>query len=156
MKLEQVNSYTSVVLLIAVLGFAPLCLAQKTDDKTSIKEVKQETEELIQALKSYSADQRDAAVHKTKAALDSLDKRIDALETRIDNNWDKMNETAREKARASLKSLHQQRVQVAELFGRLKSSSDEAWDHMEKDFSKAYSAINDAWEKVEIEYEPDK
>ena len=156
MKSEKINFYTTVVLLIAVLGFTPLCYAETQGDKTSIKEVKKETQDLIQALKAYSADQRDAAIQKTKASLDSLDKRIDALEKRIDNNWDKMNKSAREETRASLKSLQQQRVQVAEWFGRLKSSSDDAWEHMKKGFSKAYSDINDAWEKAEKEFESDE
>lgn len=155
MKSEKTKFGTAVVMLIAVLGFAPLCYAETPADKTSIKEVKQETQELIQALKAYSADQRDAAIQKSKAALDNLDKRIDALETRIDNNWDKMNKTAREKARASLKSLRQQRVQLAEWYGSFKNSSDGAWEQMKKGFSNAYSAINDAWEKAEKEFESD-
>jgi len=56
---------------------------------------------LFQALKAYTADQRDEAIQKTKAALDNVDKRIDALGTHIDNKWDKMDKAAREKARAS-------------------------------------------------------
>jgi len=149
------NFYTTVVLLITMLGFTPLSYAETSADKTSIKEIKQETQELIQALKAYSADQRDEAIQKSKAALNSLDKRIDALETRVDNNWDKMNKTAREKARASLKSLHQQRIQVAEWYGSLKNSSDDAWKHMKKGFSNTYGVINDAWEKAEKEFESD-
>ena len=132
-----------------------ICYAETASDKASINEVKQETHELIQALESYSAAQRDEAIQKSKAALDNLDKRIEALETRIDNNWDTMNETARQKARASLKSLRQQRIQVAEWYGSFKSSSDDAWEQMKKGFSNAYSAISDAWEKAEKEFESD-
>ena len=150
------NFATVVVILIAVLGFAPLSYAETPTDETSIKQVKQETQDLIEALKAYSADQRDEAIHKSKAALDDLDKRIDALETRIDNNRDKMNKAAREEARSSLKSLRQQRVQLAEWYGGMKSSSSEAWEHMKKGFSSAFGAINDAWEKAEKEFESGK
>ena len=155
MKSAKMNFYSAVAILITVLGFAPLCYAQTSGDKTSINEIKQETQELIQALKSYGADQRDEAIQKTKTALDNLDKRIDALETHIDNNWDKMNKTARKKARASLKSLRQQRIKVAEWYGRLKNSSDDAWEHIKKGFSNAYRAINDAWGKAEKEFKSD-
>ena len=147
MKSVKLNVYSAVAILITVVGFAPLCYAQTPSEKTSIKESKQETQELIQVLKAYGTDQRDAAIQKTKAALNNLDKRIDALQTRIDNNWDKTSKTAREKARARLKSLRQQRIQVAEWYGRLKDSSDDAWEHIKKGFSNApfkvrYNVIN--------------
>jgi chromosome segregation ATPase len=156
MKFEKMNHCASMFILIAMLGITPLSYAETSSDKTSIKEVKQETQDLIQALKTYTADQRDEAIQKTKAALDNLDKRIDALETRIDNNWDKMDKAAREKARAGMKSLRKQRIQVAESYGSLKSSPGDAWEHMKKGFSNAYSDIYDAWKKAEKEFESDK
>jgi len=143
-------------MLIAVLGIALPGCAQRSGEKTSIKEVKQETQDLIQALKGYTADQRDEAIQKTKSALQSLDRRINALETRVDNNWDNMNKAAREKARANLKALRQQRTKVAEWYGSLKNSTVNAWEHMKKGFSNAYSALYDAWEKSEKEFSAGK
>src|SRR6056297_676879 len=87
-----------------------------SEDKTSIEGVKQETQDLIQALGDYTADQQDEAIEKTKTALDKLDKHIAALETRIDDNWDQMNKAAREKARANLQALRKQRTEVAEWY----------------------------------------
>lgn len=153
MKSAKINLATTAVIFITALGFLSPCYAESSGDRTSINQVKQETQELLQTLKAYSADQRDEAIDKTRAALDNLDKRIDALETRIDNDWDNMNKAAREKARASLKSLRQQRIQLAEKYGNLETSSDEAWEHMKKGFSKAYNAVNKAWEKAKREFE---
>ena len=152
MKLTKIKIFTSIFMLMAMLAIAPLCYADKSDEKTSIEDVRQESRELIQALKSYSADQRDEAIRKSKSALENLDRRIDALEARIDNNWDKMNESAREKARNSLKAVRKQRTKVAEWYGSLKSSSADAWLHMKKGFSDAYNALYDAWEKSEKEF----
>jgi len=56
--------------LIALYGFASLCHAETESSKTSVEEVKQEAQDLIQAIKGYSADQRDEAIRKTKAAMD--------------------------------------------------------------------------------------
>jgi chromosome segregation ATPase len=156
MKIEKTHRSVFMFMLIAMLGITPLCYAETSSKKTSIEEVKQETKDLIQALKDYTADQRDEAIQKTKAGLHNLDKRIDALETRIDNNWDKMDKAAREKARANLKALRKQRTQVAEWYGSLKSSSVDAWGHMKKGFSDAYRALYDVWEKSEKEFESDK
>jgi len=156
MKITRMKTLTFIFMLIAMLGIAPLCYADKSSEKTSIEDIRQETQELIQALKSYTADQRDEAIQKSKRALENLDRRIDALETRVDNNWDKMDKAAREKARNSLKEVRKQRTRVAEWYGSLKSSSEDAWAHMKKGFSDAYNALYDAWEKSEEEFSSGK
>ncbi|MDA3821174.1 MAG: hypothetical protein PF450_00990 [Bacteroidales bacterium] len=117
-----------------------------SEDKTSINEVKQEMQDFIQALGTYTANQRDEAIESTKTALDELDKRIDALETRIDNNWDQMNKVAQEKARANLKALRKQRTEVGVWYSKLETSSANAWEHTKKGFSDAYKNLSDAWE----------
>lgn len=159
MKLQRTSRFVIVVVLIAVFGIVSGCSDQtSTDkttakiDKTTAKEVKQEMQALLQTLKGYTADQRDEAVRKTKTALDNLDSRIDALETSIDNNWDRMDKAAREKARANLKALHKQRTELAEWYGSLKSSSADAWEQVKKGFSDAYKALSDAWEKAVNEF----
>ena len=139
------------IVLISILGITPLCYAETSTDKTSIEEVKQETQDLLQTLDAYTADQKDEAIRKTKTALDKLDKRIDTLEAHVDESWDKMDKDARKKARDSLKALRKQRNKVAEWYGSLKSSTENAWEYIKKGFSDAYKALNDAWEKSENE-----
>ena len=143
-------------MLIGIIGITPMCYAKTSTDMTSVEEVKQETQDLIQTLKAYTADRRDEAINTTKLALDDLDKRIDALETGIDDNWDMMNKDARKNARTSLKSLRRQRIELAEWYGRLKSSSNDAWGQMKKGFSDAYSAVNGAWGKAKQEFESEQ
>jgi len=145
-----------MVVLVALLGTPSLCYAETTADKTSAAEVKQEARELLQALKSYTVEQREEALRNTSAALANLDRQIEALERRIDKDWDNLDQVAREKARASLKELHRQRTQVAERYGSLKSSSDEAWGHVKKGFSEAFSVLQEAWQKSEEEFGPNK
>lgn len=156
MKFQLTSRSALLLLLIAMAGITPLSHAETSTDKASIDDVKQETDDLLQALQAYTAGQRDEAIKASKEALDKLDKRIDALEARIDNNWDKMDKAAREQARANLKELRKQRTKVAEWYGSLKSSSVNAWVHMKKGFSNAYSALQDAWEKSEKEFGANK
>jgi len=137
--------------LITILGITPLCSAQAATDQTSITEVKQETQDLLETLKSYSVEQKEEAIHKTKIALDNLDKRIDSMEADVDKSWNKMDKNAREKARNSLKALRKQQNKVAEWYGNMKSSSAKTWDHMKKGFSDAYSDLNDTWAESEID-----
>lgn len=145
---------TSVVFLfavIAVLGMAPSSVAKSTGDGATLEEVKTETKDLLEALKSYSVQQRDVAVEKTRAAMERLDQRVDALEAQVDQRWEKMSESARREARASLKELRKQRAQVAEWYGGLKNSSADAWDHVKQGFTGAYTELQTAWEKAEKE-----
>jgi hypothetical protein len=132
-------------MLVGLLGIIPLCHAETSSDKTSTGVTKHETQV-----------QRDETIHKNKSALDDLDKRIDELEASIDKSWDKMNKAARENARASLKELRKQRIQVAEWYGSMKNSAGDAWKHMEKGFSDAYKSLLDAWEKSEKEFRSNK
>ena len=76
------KSHICALMLIGILGVTPLCYAQTEHANTSIEEVKKETQDLLQTIGSYTADQRDEAVQKAKQGLDRLDKRIDALEAR--------------------------------------------------------------------------
>ena len=142
------------LMLIGILGVTPLCYAQTENSNTSIEEVKKETQDLLQTIGSYTVDKRDEAVQKAKEGLNKLDKRIDALEARIDKNWDKMNAAARKEARENLRALRKQRNQVAEWYGSMKASSADAWDHMKKGFFDAYKVLEDAWEKSEKEFRP--
>lgn len=145
-----------VFMLIGMLGITPICYAETSADKTSIEEVKKETQDLLQTLNAYTVEQREEAIRKTKTALDNLDKRIDSLQARIDRNWDQMDKAARDKARSNLRALRKERTQVAEWFGSLKSSTGDAWEHMKKGFSKAYKSLNDAWEKSVKEFRSNK
>lgn len=152
----KTDQYAFVLMLIAGLGMTPASYAETSSDKTSINEIKQQSQELIESLGAYSAERRDEAIEKAKVALDNMDKRIDVLEQNVDDNWDKMDKAAREKARASLKALHKQRTEVAEWYGSMKSSTADAWGRAKNGFSAAYMAFHDAWEKSEKESAADK
>lgn len=146
----------SVILIIVLMaGFTPLSYAEKSEDRISVEGVKQETEEFIEALKGYTAKQRDQAIEKTKDAINTLDKRIDSLENRVDKNWDKMDKAVRENARASLRELRKQRNQLAQWYGSMKTSSADAWEQMKKGFSEAYRSLSDSWEKAVKEFVED-
>lgn len=139
-------------MLITMLGITPICYAEISTDKTSIEEVKKETQDLLQTLSAYTVEQKAEAIGKTKMALDKLDKRIDSLQARIDRNWDQMDKAARDKARSNLNALRKERTQLAEWYGSLKNSTVDAWEHMKNGFSKSYKSLNDAWEKSVKEF----
>lgn len=163
MRCRKTNLCSLMWMFIALLGITLIGVTDSSADKkvvsednTSVKEVKKETQDLIQALDNYTAEQRDEALERIKTALDELDKRIDTLETHVDNNWDQMNKAAREKSRANLKELRKQRTKVFEVYSRLKTSSADAWEDVKKGFSDAYKKLSNTWEKSEKEFSTNK
>ncbi|HYP66630.1 MAG TPA: hypothetical protein VEP67_00070 [Thiobacillaceae bacterium] len=147
---------------LALLSIATLSLAAEQDtykhenNKTTAKEVRHDVADAAETIKNYTADKRDEAAKKAKAALDALDVRISALEARIDKNWEKMDKAARTQARSTLDALQKQRVEVAEWYGGLKNSTAEAWERTKKGFSEAYRSLRNNWEKAERKYRDDE
>lgn len=152
----KIISAISVWGLLVMFVTMPAGFAKSHEDSTTIKAVQQEAQDLIEALKDYTADQRDAAIQRSKTALDILDRRIDELETKIADDWDQMSSAAREKTRESLKTLRKKRNDVAEKYGSLKASSTSAWEEMKQGFSDAYEDLSDAWAKSVNEFDKNK
>ena len=115
--------------------------AEAPGGKTTAKDVSK-------AIKGYTVTQRDEAVKSAKAAMDELDASIRRLERKTASEWDKMDEAARRKARATLDALHRQRNELSEWYGGLKHSSAEAWDEVKNGFSKSYDTLRGAFGKA--------
>ena len=152
MKLIRTNQYRLIILLLAALGMTSPAFAATSNDDTAAQDIKQETMELLQALKAYGVDQRDKALEHARTSLENMDNRIETLESYMLEHWDEMDQAARDKAQASLQTLRQQRTRVAEWYGSMKSGSSSAWGHIKEGFSSAYRALHGAWEKSEKEF----
>lgn len=146
-----------VITIAAVFGFTSASVAEqksatKETDKTTTQKFKEEGVEVSQKIKNYTIRQRDEAVNAAKAGLADLDARIDRLERKLEKNWNKMDETARAKARAAMTSLRKQRNEAAEWYGGMKHSSAAAWKDVKKGFSKSYDDLKASFKKAEREY----
>ena len=151
MKYIATASYRLIIPLLATLAMAAPGFSAAAAGATSAEDIKQETAELLEALKAYGTEQRDAAVEQSRAALQNLDQRIEVLETRMLDQWDEMDQATRARTRESLRALREQRTHVAEWYGSLKSSSAEAWGHIKQGFSEAYRTLNENWQESEVE-----
>ena len=93
----------------------------------------------------------DKAVDEIDDGLSYLDGRIDALQARLEDEWDDMSDAARENARETLDALKQQRADVAAWFDRLKDSTAETWNEAREGVSDAYQELADGWSEAEEE-----
>lgn len=153
----------SPMIIAAALGLSLASVQVTAETKTNeqieehqetvtMKELKQETADVMNKLKDYSVEQRDDALEAAKSAMETVDKRINALEKSIDENWDDMSDAARTESREKMRMLRQQRVELAEWYGGLKEGSAKAWKEVKEGFGKAYSALQSAWHESDNEF----
>ncbi len=153
MKIKALINMALVLVLAVFFTIGGISFAgQKSEEKTTAQEVKQEVKEAVEAIQSYSGDQRNEALKEVREALDDLDTRIDNLETRLNKKWEQMDQSAREKARSTLKSLRKKRNELAEWYGGMQHSSAKAWEHVKRGFLKSYEALSKAYEKAVKEF----
>ena len=149
MKIYKTACAALITALIGVFSGMPAFSADRpSGERVSKKEVGQEVKEAVEAIKAYSADQRDEAVKKGKAVLDHLDVQIAEMESKIKKNWDAMGESARKNAKASLEAIKKQREEVAKWVGSMKQSSAGAWEEVKKGFVESYQALHDSFDRA--------
>ena len=137
------------LVLGAALVVSPLSIAAETSgSKTTAKDVSRKVDDAGQAIKNYTLAQRDEAIKNAKAALDDLDARIGRMERKLDSEWDRMDQAARKKARATLDALRRQRNEVAEWYGGLQHSSAESWEQVKTGFAKSYAVLKESFAKA--------
>jgi flagellar motility protein MotE (MotC chaperone) len=123
-----------------------------TADTPDLGQVKREWADTVEALKGYTAAQRDAAVARAKQTLDAMDTRIEQLESRARQQRDKLTERASETQEATLRTLRTQRNEVAEWYGAMKHSSASAWDTVKQGFINSYGVLSDSFSKAWSEF----
>jgi hypothetical protein len=138
----------ALVLLLA--GSASFAAAPPA--KASASDVSRKSGDAARAIKDYTVAQRDQAVKDAKAALDDADARIRRLERKLDNDWDRMDQSARKKARATLDAMRRERNELAEWYGGLKHGSAEAWEEVKSGFAKSYAQLRDSFARARKEF----
>ena len=144
-RLRRLLNPTALLLCLWVTPTS-LTLAQE-------KSVQGEVMDVIEALKGYSAEQRDEALESAKQAIAELDAQIAETERKLAKNWDSMSESARAQSEQTLRRLREGRNQLAEWYGGLKHSSGKAWGRVKEGFSAAYSSLREAWSAASKEFD---
>jgi acyl-CoA reductase-like NAD-dependent aldehyde dehydrogenase len=133
------------VLALGALFAVSSIAAEAPGGKTTAKDV-------ARTIKGYTVTQRDEAIKSAKTALDDMDARIRGMERKFDNEWDKMDQAARRKARAALDAVRRERNELAEWYGGLKHSSAESWEQVKAGFVKSYEVLRDSFAKARKEF----
>jgi len=149
MKTRTIAFSVRALALGALLTSSPLSFAaEPSGNKSTAKDIAKKTDETSQAIKNYTVTQRDEAIRNAKAALDDADRRIDRMERKLDSEWERMDQAARKRARATLDALRRERNEAAEWYGGLKHSSAESWEQVKAGFVKSYEVLKESFAKA--------
>jgi hypothetical protein len=150
MMIRTFSFVTRSLTLGALLAVSPLSPAAEPSGTTA--NISQKADEAGRAIKDYTVAQRDDAIKNAKAGLDDLDRRIGRLERKLDNEWERMDQSARKKARAALNALRRERNDAAEWYGGLKHSSAESWEQVKAGFVKSYEVLKESFAKARKQF----
>lgn len=122
------------------------------EEQSASTQLKKELGEAGEAIKKFSADQRDEAVNNARQALDQLDARINRLAADIDGKWEQLDASARKKAYESMDRLRKERNDAAEWMGALRHGSKEAWGEVKNGFVRSYEALVNSLARAREEF----
>ncbi len=151
MKIRAITVSVRALALGALLAVSPLSFAAEAPGTTA-KDVARKAGETGRTIKDYTVAQRDEAIKNAKAALDDLDRRIGRMERKVDSEWERMDQAARKKARATLIALRRERNEAAEWYGGLKHSSAESWEQVKAGFVKSYEVLRQSFAKARKQF----
>jgi len=135
-------------LAAALLVFLPVVFMRQRAADRAARRVMKHFGKTVEALKDYSSEQRDKALEKAKKSLEELDSRIEGMEDTLYEKWDQMDQEARNTYRSNLNEFRKQRNQIAEWYGAMKNSSENAWEDMKAGFINSYRELQSAFDKA--------
>lgn len=143
--------------LVAVLLMIAVPAQSDNEDETTKPNPSMEKEwnETMEALGSYSAEQRDKAVEAGRKTLDAMDERLEKMQAWTQKHWNNLSEETREERTEMLKSMREQRNKAAEWYGAMKHGSAEAWDSTKQGFITSYDKLQNAYRSALDSFQSD-
>lgn len=145
MRLVALIIGTLSAILLVIL---PVAFMRRAALDKSARRVRKQFGKTAEALKDYSSEQKEKALNKAKKSLDDLDSRIAVMEDDLYEKWDRMDQETRNMYRSNLNEFRKQRSQVAEWFGAMSHSSENAWEDMKEGFINSYRELQNSFEKA--------
>lgn len=148
-------------LAVLIAGWLPLAFAQETpkpvdSEKQQREQVKKEVDEAVDAIRSYSIERRNEAVERAHKSLTEADRRMDRLDAQVNERWERMSTSARQRSQEAMSDLRRRRNDVAEWTGGMRHSSDDVWEDVKSGFIKSYHELADALQKARAQLERDQ
>jgi predicted RNase H-like nuclease (RuvC/YqgF family) len=139
---------TGALLLAIIMPLAPVQAADNADD-ASVEALREDVANLNRELQEFTAERRERLMTDIEDVLDSIDARIAALESRLRENRNKVDQLTRAQAQTALASLRRERARVTEWYQRMEDSANFTWESMKEGFNEAFDQLSEDWESAE-------
>jgi gas vesicle protein len=131
MKTHAHFPYLAVAVLLLQPSF-PSLGADAPSESPSIEDIGRKLKETAQAIGDYS-------VQKGNEAAGSVKSGFSELKSRTSEQWEQVDQAARDTSKEALD-------QAATHADRIKDGSQDAWSHIKRGFSDAFSSFRQAWD----------
>jgi len=120
------------------------------------EKTKKEMDEAIDALRDYSVERREEAVASARQSTEALDKRIEAMQSQIEEGWARMSQATRTRSEQTMADLRQRRNRLAEWYGGMRHSSVDAWGEVKSGFVTSYHDLAEAMRKAREQFDQER
>lgn len=155
----------SCLAVLIAAAWVPLTFAQDTANppdanaaarKQQREEVKKEVDEAVDAIRGYSIERRREAVERARESLAETDRRMDRLESQMNERWARMGAAARQREKEAMAELRRRRNDVAEWTGGMRHGSGDAWENVKSGFVRSYRELAVALHEARAQFERDQ
>jgi predicted nucleic acid-binding Zn-ribbon protein len=133
-------------LVITVFCIAAVAAGCNKEQSTSqqIDKVQTEAKAAAVDMKDYTFAQKDEFVKAMQVQLDSLNKDLDQLSTKIDSSSD----AVKAEAKPKLQALRDQTAQLNKQLDGARNATESTWDSVKAGCQKAYDATKDGFNQA--------
>ena len=137
--------------LTGAIFFTGAIHAQEASDLVTPEEVKTDISEAMEAIGEYSVQEKDKALAAAREGLQNLDAEIDRREAALRNNWESLEDGARDSYAEAVSDLRAARNRLGERVGALEAGSEDAWGDLTEGFTRAYADFKARWKEADGE-----
>lgn len=138
--------YGPALLACSALIGSPAVLADDVTEPGFTENVQQETNEMLNKISSYSAEQKDEALDAAEDALASIDENIDEVQNYIDEKGSELSADTQEQYNEMVSDLRDQRSELQQEYRDLAAASAENWQDAKSGFTDAFRSVQQAWD----------
>jgi len=157
------KSLRRTFLAVSMAAWLPLAWAQEAPkpadadaEKQQREQVQKEVEEAVEALRGYTIERRKEAIDRARKSLAEADRRIERLDSQMNERSARANAVARERSREAMAELRRLRIDTAEWSGSLRHSSRDVWEEVKSGYIESYRRLADELQKVRAQFDRDQ
>jgi len=136
---------TSVIVLLFIATFVVGCKQEQTASQ-QLDKLKSETKEVAKNIKDYTYAQKAEFTKHMRTQVNSLEKDLGTLSTKIEGSSD----AVKAEAKPKLQALREQDAHLNKQLDSAKDANESTWDSVKAGSSKAYDDLANGFQQARV------